>query len=92
MEDKRACEESEIWRTIVEGFIYYLQDLDVTDTYPRDGGSWRDDVNIRRLRSTENMGHKIAKASRYLLDIRPPDDKLYCSRGMPDEEEHEDNK
>ena len=90
MEDKRTCEESEIWRTIVEGFIYYLQDLDVTDTYPK--GSGRDDVNISRLRSTESMGHKIAKASRYLLNIRPPDDKLYRIGGLPDEEEHEDDK
>jgi hypothetical protein len=87
MEDKRTCKESEIWRTIVEGFIYYLQDLDVTDSYPK--GSFRDDVNISRLRSTEDMGHKIANASKYLLDIRPPDDRLYCNESRLNEDDHE---
>jgi hypothetical protein len=91
LKDKRQCSDAETWRTLTEGFIYYLRDLDITDTYPR--GSWRDDANIQRLRSTENMGHKIAKASRFLLDIRPPDDKLYtCGWGAPekDESKHED--
>jgi hypothetical protein len=66
------------WRALVKAFVTYVANLDLA-------GEELEDEGLRALHHIETFGHDLARAARFIKDIKPPSEYLYISNIVEDD-------